>query len=914
MAETKRKRIDNGGKRKPIQSSSGNNKKRRKNKKDEKHSGPRLPNQLRKQIEFLNQNSEPVHSDEDDEEIDSDEEVGGLHINDDLYEYEEVIPEEESKKNRRFDPVDNLEYELPEGFKDENIGSDDDEEDDGEDNDGSRGNEDSELSGGEEDGKHSRLLQRITGMPSEAFDVKKNLTVSEAYPESEFNPSRDALDGSGKIGMADLMGPLRGTAGYNKLNKRISQVEKKSMAILTPLAKVDQEKIERMNAYKITRKEVTKWEPLVKRNREAPTVFFGEQTDVGFATVGAIASEFTPRTEFEKKMASIVQDDEVVDAHMKDGARLLELNMISVEDVKDRQNHLAKMRSLLFRHEMKSKHIKKIKSKTYHRLKNKDKLKTTFSDEQLDPDSAKELAFKQELKRAEERMTLKHKNSSKWAKRAIRRGLANQDEGTRAAISNQLNQHAILTRKMKSMNDSSSSDDSSDFDDDDDLEAVANNDEPLKLVNKAKEKTLKILEDEDEAPKSGVLDLPFMVRGNERRKKAVDEEARLALKEYDSSLRELEENSDEAERSKKATSSGRRVFGSAAKNQSDEMSRKIKSNRVDRDRNSDSEDEFATEDFGDAVSSRNMVVSQKNVHIDPSGAVSGRSNPGQEPVFKRFDDIVGEPGPKTTYDVAIFASNSFKKMKSENKKSSTNKKNSKAVDPALPLKETKEEDEDSGSESGEEMVDGILTSGTKPEYKLPSQADLIRNAFAGDDVEEEFEKEKLETLNEENPEPEKPTLVPGWGQWTHIQKKKGLPSWMVEEHVIAQKKREDALKERKDSHLKHVIISERLDKKAEKLHTATVPYPYTSQEQYERTLRVPLGPDFNPATKVGALIRPDVVKEPGVIIKPIEYEEVDPHGKSEEHKGKGKTQPKKNKPDKGKSVRKTKKLKTKTLQ
>ncbi|KAI3925417.1 hypothetical protein MKW98_015765, partial [Papaver atlanticum] len=736
--------------------------------------------------------------------------------------------------------------------------------------------------------------------------VKKDITVPEAYPESEFNPSRDTLDGSGKIRIADLLDPLRGTAGYNKLNKRISQVEKKSSAII-PLAKVDQEKIERMNAYKITRKEVTKWEPLVKRNREAPTVFFGEQTDVGFATVGAIASEFTPRTEFEKKMASIVQDDEVVDAHMKDGARLLELNMISVEDVKDRQNHLAKMRSLLFRHEMKSKHIKKIKSKTYHRLKNKDKLKTSFSDEQMDPDSAKELAFKQEFKRAEERMTLKHKNNSKWAKRAIKRGLATQDEGTRAAISNQLNQHATLTRKINSMNDSSSSDDSSDFEDDD-----TDNDKPLELVNSAKEKTLKIIEEEDEAPISGVLSLPFMVRGNERRKKAVDEEARLALKEYDSSLRELEENSDEAERSKKAMSSGRRVFGMAAKNQSDEMSSKIKSNRVDRD--SDSENEFATEDFGDAVSGRNMVVSQKNVHIYPSGALSGRSNTGQEPVFKSFNDIVGEPGPKTTYDVAIFASNSFKKMKSENKKSSTNNKNSKAVDPALPLKETKEEDEDSGSESGEEMVDGILTSGTKQEYKLPSQADLIRNAFAGDDVEEEFEKEKLETLNEENPEPEKPTLVPGWGQWTHIQKKKGLPSWMVKEHAIAQKKREDALKERKDSHLKHVIISERLDKKAEKLHTATVPYPYTSKEQYERTLRVPLGPDFNPATKVGALIRPDVVKEPGVIIKPIEYEEVDPHGKSEEHKGKGKTQPKKNKPDNGKSVRKAKKLKTKTLQ
>ncbi|KAI3939873.1 hypothetical protein MKW98_029649 [Papaver atlanticum] len=375
MAEAKRKRIDNnGGKRKQSVQSFSNNKKRRKNKKDEKHSGPRLPNQLRKQIEFLNHNK-PIHSD-----TNSDEEDGGLHINYDLYEYEEVIPEEESKKNRRFDPVDNLEYNF---LKNDEDGNDDD---------ASRGNEDSE----QEDENHARMLQRITGMPSEAFGgkvIKKNITVTEAYPESQFNPSRDTLDGSGQIGMKDLMDPLRGTAGYNAHNKRISLVEKKSSAISTPLAKVDQDRIDRIE------------EPLVKRNREAPTIFFGEQTDVGIPTVGAIASEFTPRTEFEMQMASVVQDAEVVDAHMKDGARLLELNMISLEDVKDRHNHLAKMRSLLFRHEVKSKHIKKIKSRTYRRLKNKDKLKTSFSDEQMDPDSAKELAFKQEFKRAEERNT-----------------------------------------------------------------------------------------------------------------------------------------------------------------------------------------------------------------------------------------------------------------------------------------------------------------------------------------------------------------------------------------------------------------------------------------------------------------------------------------------------------------------------
>lgn len=123
-------------------------------------------------------------------------------------------------------------------------------------------------------------------------------------------------------------------------------------------------------------------------------------------------------------------------------------------------------------------------------------------------------------------------------------------------------------------------------------------------------------------------------------------------------------------------------------------------------------------------------------------------------------------------------------------------------------------DDNSDSDSDLEMVDGFLSAHSKPDdYELPSQGELIHRAFAGDDVEMEFEKEKMDVLNEENPEPEKPVLLPGWGQWTHIQRKKGIPSIITEEHENAKRKREEALKTRKDSHLKHVIISEKIDKK-----------------------------------------------------------------------------------------------------
>lgn len=157
---------------------------------------------------------------------------------------------------------------------------------------------------------------------------KNDVIISEAYPESEYNPSRDILDGDGRISVQDLLGPLQGKFGYSKVRKSMSRMEKKSIPMHAPLPKPDQQRLERKVAYDFSKKDVTKWEPHVKRNREATTIYFDEDKDVGFSTVGAIAAEFQPRTDFEKEIASLVNDNEIVEAHRKDGARLLELNKV----------------------------------------------------------------------------------------------------------------------------------------------------------------------------------------------------------------------------------------------------------------------------------------------------------------------------------------------------------------------------------------------------------------------------------------------------------------------------------------------------------------------------------------------------------------------------------------------------------
>lgn len=160
---------------------------------------------------------------------------------------------------------------------------------------------------------------------------KSNTTlVTEAYAESEYNPTSDVLDGHGRISVEDLLDPLRNKSGYSKLKKRVHQMERKSNHTQAPLHKAERERLERKAAYEQSNKDSVKWVPLIKRNREAGTLIFDNDVELGFSTVGAIASEFEPRTEFEKKIASLVHDDKVMDAHQKDGSRLLELNQVRI--------------------------------------------------------------------------------------------------------------------------------------------------------------------------------------------------------------------------------------------------------------------------------------------------------------------------------------------------------------------------------------------------------------------------------------------------------------------------------------------------------------------------------------------------------------------------------------------------------
>lgn len=112
----------------------------------------------------------------------------------------------------------------------------------------------------------------------------------------------------------------------------------------------------------------------------------------------------------------------------------------------------------------------------------------------------------------------------------------------------------------------------------------------------------------------------------------------------------------------------------------------------------------------------------------------------------------------------------------------------------------------------------------------------------------------------------------GWGSWA------GLGAAPMS--AGAKRRRDEKLKKlddednkkklaRKDAKMPNVMVSERRVKLAGKYKIADVPYPYTSREQYERAMQMPVGPEWNTSQIVRKNTKPEIITKAGRIIEPI---------------------------------------------
>ena len=76
--------------------------------------------------------------------------------------------------------------------------------------------------------------------------------------------------------------------------------------------------------------------------------------------------------------------------------------------------------------------------------------------------------------------------------------------------------------------------------------------------------------------------------------------------------------------------------------------------------------------------------------------------------------------------------------------------------------------------------------------------------------------------------------------------------------------------QRKDAKLDKVIIHEGRIKKNAKYLATQLPHPFETKAQYERSLRVPMGPEWVTKQTHQAATKPRVIVKPGVVVAPME--------------------------------------------
>ncbi|OAC99453.1 hypothetical protein MUCCIDRAFT_148871 [Mucor lusitanicus CBS 277.49] len=664
------------------------------------------------------------------------------------------------------------------------------------------------------------------------------------------------------------MGTVDDEASFGTLKSGLESLAGKGKnltrrALDAPLPKRVQDRMERQVAAKTANEEVSKWQATVKMNREAEHLQFPMQdtsvTPKENRTSAAMASKFKAETSLEKQI-----QDALAQAGMKDEEleefEALKLNKLTVEQMEEKRKELRMMRELMFRHEIKNKRLKKIKSKSYRKLqrKEKDKLASQIKDmAEIDHEMEDGEKMDAAMSRAEERMSLKHKNTSKWAKRALARGA--QDEGTRDAIMEQLRRGEELRRRIEG-------DDSEDEDSDEQLEDdSAYVDSQL---NKLKDEIA-----QDTQPTKGLLGMKFMQDAAQRQLEATKQDTEAFEKEW------LAADSDDDQTEKKedhftvvANNPGRMAFGAKAKQVKKSTHSK---NSDEEDLNEDNEDDEPTSKITVNEAGQIKKISHSAAHNTRTSAPINLKN--KSPLAD-LDDDNDASNPWLQADTSRLSKKASKKNNVI-----SGQTESRADHSISKMNKTKKEKQQANDTTEDVELDltkimSIKSSTTtKPAASTStktakkntsttvsfSQRELVARAFANDDVVAEFEDEKMAEIEEDGDKVEDLTL-PGWGAWAGA----GVKKNKKKKKILKVTKGIEADK-RKDAKLAHVIINEKLNKKAEKYRATSVPFPFKTMEQYERSISTPMGSEWNTRQTFLKLTKPKVITKLGKVIDPL---------------------------------------------
>ncbi|KAI1410750.1 small-subunit processome [Hypoxylon sp. FL1857] len=611
----------------------------------------------------------------------------------------------------------------------------------------------------------------------------------------------------------------------------------KPQKLEVPLARRQQAKLDRTVAYEKTNESLDRWTETVKHNRRADHLVFPlPQTETGLARHDNSEiqplNHKAPGTELERTILAIMEESGLGPSAKKEAKEIEDLDGdaegLSRNNLKELWQQKRRERELKSREDARAKRIKKIKSKAYHRVHRKQRERDEIKEREImaasgEIDSEEEREA-QDRQRAMERMGARHRES-KWAKMTNKNGRAAWDDDVRVGIADMARRNEELRRRIegKPSRANDGSDDDSDYSGGSDADDA---DERKRLLQQLDE----VSDADDAGPKSKLMNMQFMKKAEAAKKKANDDLVAQIRRDL-ASDDEDGENSDEG-----PEDVGRRKFGQPSGDKLVKASEKlVKASKKGRTEKED------------------LQAARENIATASAGRSKGLSAPVSQDV--NTDSIAGAWSQPST--VGPPRKQRGKKTGSGVEVLELGLESVAVAASAAPAKKPKP--------SKKQTVLNADDSSDDETSHLPIQfreQDLIEKAFGGLDVVAEFEQEKADAEEDDDDKIIDNTL-PGWGSWvgdgvSNREKKRHQGRFLTKKEGIKKK-------DRKDAGLQNVIINEKRTKKNDKFLASQLPHPYESKMQYERALRLPVGPEwmtketFQEATKPRVLIKQGII-------------------------------------------------------
>ncbi|KAK5739168.1 hypothetical protein LTR17_005469 [Elasticomyces elasticus] len=788
---------------------------------------------------------------------------------------------------------------MLDGENDSDLGHDDDDDDgsgsassNGDDEEDANSSSESDSEADDAEGEEERIARMRDRM--EALDSRDRPAIAL---------SDEPADENGLLPMDDLYADIM--ADLNPEEKKqhlIASIKKKSKskvpkALTAPLPKRQQDKMDRQIASAKAKEQLDRWLPTVKHNREAEFLTFPLVDPSTTHRVGKdkfILTDVTPQNDLERELQKIRQEsgmaapksaggkaEDEEDQLMK--AEELAVREMPIEEVMARRAVLRQNRELMFREERKAKRVAKIKSKSYRRVHRRERAANEAKEAELREGMSEDEGEreKSDRKRAEQRMSTKHKDS-KFAKSIKATNRTVWDEGARDGVNEAARRQEELKRRIagEDVGDEDvegESEVSSDEGGSDDEERGM-----IRQLNKLREEGRGI------GSQKGVGGMKFMRDAEERLRVRNEEDVERLRKEL--AVADGEEGEESAEQE---GGLGRAIFGPSAKEGAERV--KAKTKRPELDEGSEDEDESAWKGFEEE---ENVVVERGGVDKAKGAAKGILKRPGSDgsgPLAATRDrrdpeaSKVAAGGEDGEEGVSSWVTGGGD---DEDEEETAASKEQKKISLGAVLDAERDEEQPTSTttsagategwqtvpatnDSENESADSGSDADTKPILTVAEQKSAMhRRAFAGDDVELAFSAEKAADAAEEDVQ-ESSNYMPGWGSWAGTGLSKSIrKSNARAAHNPLFKTRLPGggvgVEQRRDRGKVNVIVSEKAERKGKKYLAPVLPHGFGRKEEYEGALRVPVGPEWTTKEVFQRGTRPRVVVRPGAVVGAME--------------------------------------------